>query len=80
MPNSAPPDDISADNPVEPTSYFQLERRRAGDTKLGGEPLTTPLPTSSPWSGGNPGPGDEPTIDRSEDGDVMGVPLDDLNR
>jgi hypothetical protein len=78
MPTPNSPD-ISPDDPVEPTSYFQLEQRRnAGETKLGGEALTTPLPASSPWSGANPAPGDEPPIEG--DSNTMDVPIDQLNR
>jgi hypothetical protein len=79
MPSPDPPADLSPDSPAQATSYFELERRRAGgDVKLGGQPLP-PLPASSPWGAG-PGPGDELPIDRSEDSDVMGVAIDDLSR
>ena len=37
-----------------------------------------PLPPSSPWAS-DPVP-DEPLIDRSDDGDEMGVEIDQLNR
>jgi hypothetical protein len=62
-----------------PTSIFQYEmRRRALERQEGritdAEP-TTPwavpkLPSSSPWSD-QPGPGDEPSIDRTTDGDIF---------
>jgi hypothetical protein len=78
MPAPIPPD-LSPDAPAEATTYFELERRRAADgTKLGGEPLTTPLPATSPWSGANPGPGAEPLIEG--DSNTMDVPIDLLNR
>jgi hypothetical protein len=70
-PSPIPPLD---DDPREPISYFTLEeRRRSSDVKLGGEPLTTPLPASSPWSAQNVLP-DEPLIDRSiEDGPTIDI-------
>jgi hypothetical protein len=78
LPNDpAEPGNISPDDPSEPVSYFELERRRAaGETLLGGEPLTTPLPASSPWHH-DPVPA-EPTIDRSDDGVAVGTPIDQL--
>jgi hypothetical protein len=67
MPTPIPPD-IPDDDPLEPISYFELERRRGGETKLGGEPLP-PLPASH-WSNDPCGP--EPLVDRSEDSDTFG--------
>ena len=68
MPTPIPPSDIPDDDPLEPVSYFELERRRGGETKLGGEPLPK-LPASSPWGSG-PQPGTEPAVARRDDGDV----------
>ena len=61
----------------EPTSYFQLERRRRQlDEPVESEAGNFPaLPPSSPWSAENVIP-DEPLIDRREDGDVTGFPID----
>jgi hypothetical protein len=77
MPSPLPPADLADDNPSEATSYFELELRRRGSEKLGGEPLTTPLPASSPWSAQNVLP-DEPPIEG--DANVMGIEIDQLNR
>jgi hypothetical protein len=68
-PSPIPPADLSPDSPAEATSYFELERRRGGETKLGGEPLPA-LPASSPWGAG-PQPGTEPPVDRRDDGDIF---------
>ena len=71
----------SPPNPIsEPISMFELERRRRGLDPGAAEPSDEipQLPSSSPWSGTNPGPGDEPTINREEDSDVMGTPIDQL--
>jgi hypothetical protein len=61
----------------EPVSYFQLEQRRRanpGEEKPNSDfSELGPMPASSPWSGDQPA---EPTIDRSEDGDNVGVPID----
>jgi hypothetical protein len=60
----------------EPSTYFEIEQRRLhnpGEDKVGALP---PQPPTSPWAT-DPVP-DEPTIDRSDDGDVMGVPIDQL--
>jgi hypothetical protein len=65
----------------EPSTYFQWEQQRR--RKLDEQPGTVsddlshlpPLPASSPWGAG-PGPGDEPLVDRREDGDTTGVPID----
>jgi hypothetical protein len=75
-PSPIPPNS-SDDDPLEPTSYFTLEARRQNRDRLGGEPLPK-LPKSSPWS--SDPCGDEPTVDRSDDGDQMGVEIDQLNR
>jgi hypothetical protein len=66
----------------EPVTYFELQRRRDATPEPGeaaGDDISKlpPLPASSPWSG-NQLP--EPTIDRTEDGDFVGVPIDQLNR
>jgi hypothetical protein len=72
-----------APTPVsEPISYFELQRRRDGIPEPGearGDIPPPPLPTTSPWGSG-PQPGDEPPVDRSDDADVMGVEIDQLNR
>jgi hypothetical protein len=70
-PSPIPP--LEDDDPVKATSYFQLEQRRGGETKLGGEPLP-PLPKTH-WSN-DPVPA-EPTIDRSvEDGPTIDINLE----
>ena len=75
MPPSPIPPNINDDDPVgEAVSYFQLELRRAGEVKLGGQPLP-PLPATH-WSNDPCGP--EPLINREDDGDVMGTPIDQL--
>jgi hypothetical protein len=62
----------------EPVTYFELQRRR-DNTPEPGEATSDdiaslpPLPSTSPWSG-NQLP--EPTIDRTEDGDFVGFPID----
>jgi hypothetical protein len=69
-PSPIPPADISPDSPAEATSYFELERRRGGETRLGGEKLP-PLPKTH-WTH-DPVPA-EPTIDRSvEDGPTIDI-------
>jgi hypothetical protein len=72
MPTPIPPD-IADDDPSSPTSYFMLEARRQNRETLGGEPPPK-LPKSSPWSSDPCGP--EPTINREEDGDTFGTPID----
>jgi hypothetical protein len=65
----------------EATTYFQLQRNRDGLPEPGEEkvaPVMPPLPTSSPWH--HDPCGDEPSVDRSDDADVMGVKIDELNR
>jgi len=70
-PSPIPP--LEDDDPCSPTSYFTLEeRRRSSDLKLGGEPLP-PLPKTH-WSN-DPVP-DEPTVNREDDGDTFGTPID----
>jgi hypothetical protein len=70
---------VPTPNPIpEPISYYQLQRNRdglpeAGEEKPGDVPA---LPPNSPWHH-DPVP-NEPTIDRTDDGDVMGVPIDQL--
>jgi hypothetical protein len=61
----------------EPISYFEMERRRRQLDEPGeNEPGDVPaLPPSSPWSSANVIP-DEPLIDRREDGDTTGFPID----
>jgi hypothetical protein len=64
----------------EPSTYHQLQRNRdglpePGEEKPGGEVASLPpQPPTSPWSGDPCG--DEPLVDRSEDSDVMGTPID----
>jgi hypothetical protein len=61
----------------EPVTYFELQRRSnadPGETPTGN--AIPSLPPSSPWHSDPVPP--EPTIDRSEDGDVMGTPIDQL--
>jgi hypothetical protein len=65
----------SPDSPDGATSYFQLERNRAGETRLGGQPPPK-LPSSSPWHH-DPVP-DEPLIEG--DSNSMGIEIDQLNR
>jgi hypothetical protein len=62
----------------EPVTYFELARRSKvdpGDTPAPGDTIP-PQPSSSPWASDPVGP--EPLIDRTEDADVMGVPIDQL--
>ena len=63
----------------EPSTYFEIEQQRLnnpGESKVGNDAASLPpMPASSPWGSG-PGPGDELPIDRSEDGDTFGRPLD----
>jgi hypothetical protein len=71
----------NANDPVEPISYFELQRRRDGLPEPGEEkpaPVMPALPTSSPWH--HDPCGDEPSVDRSDDGDTMNVEIDQLNR
>jgi hypothetical protein len=62
----------SSDNVSEATTYFEIQRNRdglpePGEEKPGGDVAQLPpQPASSPWSADPCG--DEPTIDRSEDG------------
>jgi hypothetical protein len=63
----------------EPVSYFELQRRSLNsdpDIAPRTDAKLPPLPSSSPWAK-DPVP-DEPTIDRTEDGDVMGVDINQL--
>jgi hypothetical protein len=54
----------------EPATYFQLERRRRRlEQDDGPGDAIPPLPASSPWAADVIGK--EPSIDRSEDGDVF---------
>jgi hypothetical protein len=63
-------------NDSEPSTYFEIEQRRLdnpGETKVGGDVSSLPpQPKSSPWGAG-PGPGDEPLINREEDGDKINI-------
>jgi hypothetical protein len=66
----------------EPSCYFTWERQRrraldepGKDTVSDDLSKLPPLPSSSPWGAG-PGPGDEPLVDRREDADTTGVPID----
>ena len=60
----------------EPVSYFEMERRRRQlDEPAENVPGDIPkLPPSSPWAADPVGP--EPPIDRREDGDIVGYPID----
>jgi hypothetical protein len=62
-----------------PRTVFEFERRRRklepGEQASDDISQLPPLPASSPWGAG-PGPGDEPLIDRREDADTTGVPID----
>jgi hypothetical protein len=63
------------DEPAEATTYFQVQRNRDGLPEQGESktaPVMPSLPASSPWSAENVIP-DEPTIDRSEDGDFINI-------
>jgi hypothetical protein len=68
------------DDGAEATTYFQIQKNRAvnpGEEKVSSDISTLPpQPASSPWSE-DPVPA-EPTINREEDGDVMGTPIDNL--
>jgi hypothetical protein len=82
MPTPIPPRDIPKAKPEpEPkpySTYFEYERQRIlgpGEDKIGSD--IPPLPPESPWAAENQ---PEPTIDRSDDGDTMGVEIDLLNR
>ena len=72
-PSPIPP--LEDDDPSAAVSYFTLEeRRRSGETKLCGEKL--PVLPATHWSNDPCGP--EPLINREDDGDVMGTPIDQL--
>jgi hypothetical protein len=63
----------------EPVSYHQLEQRRRagpGEDKPNFDFSELPPQPSGPWSGSDPGPGIEPSVDRTEDGTSVGVPID----
>ena len=65
------PHDNSDDDDRPPETIWEYERRfrklREDDLAAGTIAELPPLPPSSPW--GDPiGPGDEPTINREEDG------------
>jgi hypothetical protein len=62
----------------EPTTYFELERQKIADPNEPPSGAVPPLPSSSPWH--RDLVPDEPPIDRTEDGDSMGVAIDDLSR
>jgi hypothetical protein len=67
-PKTKPPAD---DNDQPARTYFEWGRRFP---ELSGAKPGDPyprLPAGTPWSG--PGPGDEPTIDRSEDADTINM-------
>jgi hypothetical protein len=77
-----PPKPPTDDGSREPVTYFELQRRRDATPEPGeaaGDDIASlpPLPASSPWSGDQL---PEPTIDRTEDGDTVGVAIDQLNR
>jgi hypothetical protein len=59
----------------EPVTLFELERRKSAgpgeDTPALPGAAFPPLPSSSPWAR-DPVP-DEPTIDRTEDGDTINI-------
>jgi hypothetical protein len=66
-----------SDDRPEATTYFELQRNRDGIPEPGEEkpaPVMPPLPASSPWAADPVPP--EPLIDRREDGDVTGFPID----
>jgi hypothetical protein len=57
------------------STYFDLQRRASANP--GEPPIGTaipPLPPSSPWASDPVGP--EPLIDRTEDADTVGIPID----
>jgi hypothetical protein len=61
----------------EATTYFQVQRNRDGLPEPGESkpaPTMPPLPPTSPWH--SDPIGKEPSVDRSEDGDTFGVPID----
>jgi hypothetical protein len=65
------------DDSPEPSTYFEVQRNRdsvseAGEARPGDVPR---LPPESPWAAENQ---PEPLIDRSDDGDAMGTPIDQL--
>jgi hypothetical protein len=67
-----------SDDEPEATTYFQLQRNRDGLPEPGESkpaPVMPKLPPESPWAAENQ---PEPTIDRTDDGDVTGVPIDQL--
>jgi hypothetical protein len=77
--DSSPPRHPSRPGDREPTTYFELQRRSLSsdpDIAPRTDAKLPPLPSSSPWASEVVGP--EPPIDRSEDGDVMGTPIDQL--
>jgi hypothetical protein len=79
--NSSPPLHPLRPGDREPTTYFELQRKGLSsdpDSLRGISAEIPPLPPSSPWAS-DPVP-DEPLIDRSDDGDEMGVEIDQLNR
>jgi hypothetical protein len=64
------------------TTYYQIQKQRdatpeSGEATSDDIASLPPLPQSSPWSGDQL---PEPTIDRTEDGDFVGIPIDQLNR
>jgi hypothetical protein len=70
-----------SDDGPEATTYFQLQRNRDGLPEPGESkpaPVMPPLPPSSPFA--SDPCGDEPPVDRSDDGDQMGIEIDQLNR
>jgi hypothetical protein len=82
MPNTQQPPDIGNDDKPAST-YFEWQRRSINNPEKkgeGGDVSSLPaMPASSPWAADPVPP--EPLIDRSaEDGDVMGVAIDQLNR
>jgi hypothetical protein len=70
-----PPQDDAAPKPVPPSTYYGWQQQLTDDKPNTVHDLPK-QPAGSPWAG-DPVPAEEP-IDRREDSDVMGVPIDQL--